>query len=208
MPVHWADRLYIGDDLIVGGQCKKVYEFDFKQSVSWWTLQSNLYQDATYWICRSSASSWQNEFAFYEINEDLSNVSKITMECEFWWNTWSWYWSSSCRIYDHYFTDRPSWSSAVFLTSQYSTQRTWSWWHINATLWSWSYMTYEKDKIVLDLANKKWNLWNNSTQIATDVTISDSDINLIKSYDAKYIALTLDARYWKYISSMKLEIEY
>ena len=157
MPVHGADRLYIGDQLIVGGECKKVYEFDFRTTTrpTWW--QSNWASIWSDWI------RWVTYWATFKIDETSLVNKKITIEFihadaySTWTDCLAWLTTNQSEAWD-------------WINWKYMWLLWWQWYPSSNYKWWWNMWYYNSSDIrwVWNSTKPSWvynNIWSREEQL-------------------------------------------
>lgn len=156
MPVHGADRLYIGDQLIVGWSCwitSRSYDFCWKTiseikqsfdsyySISDWNLaadtnDSYYYMDSTNCLRRNT---WNNRYKFsrlvYKDRLQFAQWNKLTITSNHYVTRASWSWVMGVQLRDFDTISMTENNNFCFCSySLASTSNSWYWWR-----WVWWY---------------------------------------------------------------------
>ena len=195
-------------------QASQHYVFDFTTSVADWTLGSRLSFVSWTWIVRRTSWSGWNQYAYYNntLDIDRPNVKRLTYKSNTWWNTGSWNGSiTQWIISGQEASTRPtSISWTLWITSQFTTSggRTGSAGYLNRGLVSRSPASTQNAEMLLDFENKQVTVTYNWTIVVNQATISDADIQTIRSQNHQYVEMWLDAQYNKYVSLIDILVEY
>lgn len=193
MPVHGADRLYIGDQLIVGGKCEIVetYQPWFWSTVNvykeWYKIKQIAIDMEFYY---SWSARWKPQILVRDWDSSYTYLLVTCFQCwnQRWYNYWEWitYWwlrewknSNTLVSFDSWRTTKSNWAMSVVYSKNSVSYKVWkNYW---TWLWQWTanYNSIYQNAINYLFANQwTWitrdNWWMNN--IATwnkyDVTIT------------------------------------
>lgn len=166
----------------------QTYSIDFTTATS-----SKVTADWWVWPSFSVSSSWIKNCIWLVKPFDLSKATKITINSVCWVVSWSWNGAVYVWLWDKNAAPEP-WYQIVY---SWHNSWTYSWWWIANTGYNyanWPYMTHDAvstwnytDNTVYDLENKTVTM--TGTKWTKTATLSNSEINSIRSYQWLYIWL-------------------
>lgn len=151
MPVHWADRLYIGNELIVGGWCNWIADAQLYKTYNTWYSFQWLYINPNENIALTSQFNNTNSVLrkYNYTNKDIST-------CQIEDNISSWYWRVHCIFANKTWTH-------IYI-----------WTHTNNSIYEYNTTNWDLDSQHMSLYKSK-NFWH----IIQSIWISDDERYLI-----------------------------
>lgn len=151
MPVHGADRLYIGDQLIVGGKCEIIETYQ-----PWFWERINVYKqwykikqiEEQLEFSYSWSARWKPQILVDDNNNWSYNYNLVTCcQCwnQRWYNYWEWitYWwlrewknSNTLVSFDSWWTTKSNWAFNVIYSKNSVSYKVWKYYW--TWLWQWT----------------------------------------------------------------------